>query len=178
MKLIKEQINLLELEKDQLTKKIQDIKNSIKNMDSHASLFGSHDGTLLELKKQIVTFETRKREIENILERSEIVDYFPTEKIDIGSHIELFIDYGDNTDFQDENYLEIILIEEKVGQESYSDYITTKSNIGQAIFGKKAGEKFSYLDNTSQEIKGIIMSVNSLKEKEKIAIKKKGENES
>ena len=46
------------------------------------------------------------------------------------------------------------------------------------IFRKKAGEKFSYLDNTSQEIKGIIMSVNSLKEKEKIAIKKKGENES
>lgn len=177
MKLIEEQVSLLNLEKEQLTKEIKDIKSSIENMDTCTSLYGSYDETLGDLKKQIVANDIRIKKIDSVIKESQIIENPSIEKIDIGSHIELFIDFGDESDFQEENYLSFTLIEKTVGQESSRDFITLESSIGKAIFGKKAGDQFNYFTYNHQEMKGIIMSIGSIKENEKINIKKRNSNE-
>lgn len=175
MKLIKEQEILLKLEKEELTEKIKRRKNLIKNMDTHASLSGSYDESLGDLKTQNVVDHARIRKIDSILKNAQIVEEPPTGKIDIGSNIEIFIDFREDSDFRDDNYLSFTLIEKTVRNESSNDYITIESNIGQAILGKKTGDKFSCLAHNGQQVNGIIMSTGS--EKEKSMIKEKVRNE-
>lgn len=174
MRLIKEQVTLLELEKEELMKELKNSKVSIEKIDTQIS-FGRYDNSLVELKKQLIIIDTRIRKINNILEEAEVVESSSIEKINIGSNVELFIDFGEDSDYQDDNYLSFILIEKKVGKESSESFITIESDIGKAIFGKRVGDKFSYQLYNGQQVNGIIMNISS--EKENSVIKKKDGNE-
>lgn len=175
MKLIREQAELLIIEKQQLQEEITNTKDSIEKTAAGPSLNGAYNEPHIEMTKQIAVADRRIREIENILRMAQIVDVPSTGKIDIGSRVEMFIDFGDNVDFKEDNYLSVTLIEEKVGKESSEKFITKESQIGKAIFGKEKGDQFSYRVNGVQRMNGIIMDVeyekSTILEEQKVAKK-------
>lgn len=175
MKLIREQVELLIIEKQRLQEEISNTRDSIERTAAGPSLHGTYNEPHIEMAKQIAVADMRIREIENILKMAQIVDVPATGKIDIGSRVEMFIDFGDNVDFKKDNYLTVTLIEEKVGRESSEKFITKESKIGKAILGKEKGDQFSYRVDDVHKMNGIILDVeyknSTILEEQKVAKK-------
>lgn len=156
MKLIKKQAELLKLEREKLKKEWSSLKNAMAQEKEDSLGAIKQDSTFSELKKQVVINDARIKEINNILEDAEIVDKPSGDIIDIGSEVEIFMDFGDG-DFE---FITFTLIEKKVGIESSDDFITIESELGKAIYKKTTKDRFSYSNTNNDIMQGIIMSCN------------------
>jgi len=72
----------------------------------------------------------------------------------------------------EDNYIDFILIEKRVGKESSDRFITIDSTLGKSIVGKRVNDKFSYKTCSGHVIEGIIMKCGVKEDKDLQIVKR------
>ena len=150
MKLIKEQVELLEFERqrlmDQRTKLIdskEDFKPRVYN--------GQTTDIQYDVIREISNMSRRIAEIDMTLETSEVVENPNTRYVQVGSVVNAFVRFSED----DTELLKFTVIEKRVSVESSQDYISLDSDFGKAIENKNIGDVF-YYDLPNGVAKGTI----------------------
>jgi len=170
MKLVKEQIELLNDEIEYLETGMAEARVVVSNMGGGATLAVKSDPSASEFRRQLIVCDDRLRAIRSILRDAEIIDR-DSDVIGIGSRVSLFLDFGDD-DFTEDNYIDFILIEKRVGKESSDRFITIDSTLGKSIVGKRVNDKFSYKTCSGHVIEGIIMKCGVKEDKDLQIVKR------
>lgn len=105
---------------------------------------------------EISDLESRIMEIKHLLSSKRVIKNPNTDRIEVGSQFLL------NLCFQDGEVesLDATLVDEFVSYEARDDkFISMKSDIGQAIYGKSEDDSFSYLLPTGARVDGEIVAV-------------------
>lgn len=166
MRLIKEQIKLLEDEIDYLVTNIENMKEMISSTHCGVVSNARQESSFADIKRQIVANDSRVKKIETILKDAVVIESSNSDTIGIGSRVSLFLDFGEG-DIDEDSFIDFTLIEKKVSTESSENFITMDSALGKAIVGKKEKDKFSYKIFDNRVIEGIVMSCNKEKSEEK-----------
>lgn len=157
--LVRSQVEMLETELE-YRRKILEVRKETRKKEGYDFMSSSE---IDELKMRIT-------EIGRLLTEKKIIENPNSDTIDIGSSFYLSLDYGDD----DIEEMEATLVEKFVSHEASSDhFISMETEMGQAIYGKKEGESFSYLLPTGATITGEVLEIAKTDMVEKAPLQKR-----
>jgi len=157
--LVRSQVEMLETELE-YRRKILEVRKETRKKEGYDFMSSSE---IDELKMRIT-------EIGRLLTEKKIIENPNSDTIDIGSSFYLSLDYGDG----DIEEMEATLVEKFVSHEASSDhFISMETEMGQAIYGKKEGESFSYLLPTGATITGEVLEIDKTDMVEKAPLQKR-----
>lgn len=150
MQIIPEQISLLRQRENELLKKYAEYKEYIKNRE----VVGCEETSISQIGDSIIESQyqrdiTELKEIRNVLETADYVTERPTDKIGIGTKFIIRFTGEDETNA-------VMLTDFSSAMTNICKLISTKSPVGAAVLGKKAGDDFRavIVDNNNQ-VRGI-----------------------
>lgn len=136
MKLIPEQIYLLEQEIKEAQRNRKILQEQIDKTAAHTTGDGESNDSNTEEKEAIQRCNNEIAEYSHVLSTADRVMTIPVDKIGLGTKFLL--------QFAGEEAEEYTLVATKVGCIGKLAYISTESPLGKILPGKKAGEEFSY----------------------------------
>lgn len=117
--------------------------------------------------KDMKKLKQRIAEINNLLTTEEMIENPGSDMIQLGSKVSLNLDFGDG----EREEMNAVIVREFVGHEaSTNQFISLKTDLGEAIYGKKEGEEFCYSLPTGFKVTGEIMAIE--KQTEKVPLRK------
>lgn len=162
MKLVLEQVELLEKEQKKIIEKrkvLLEQKSFIKTYS-----YFLNDGGVNEVnndeKIEIDRCNRRIREINSIIATSEIVTPSTDNQIEIGSYFKVHLHFQDD-DFE---IVEGILVDNIVTNEAVDKFFSVKSYLGKSILGKQQDDVFSWQLPNGDITKGKVLEINYQKQ--------------
>ena len=139
MELIAQQVELLKNELSSLLQRRQDLIDSKSNIYAacYENQTGDNDRELID---DIATLNVRISKIYALLSNAIVKKYIDGNQIGIGTEFDMLLTNPRGRTKEETR----ILIAQKVTLEDMSKYLTLETEIGKAVYGRQAGEDFSY----------------------------------
>lgn len=137
MKIVESQQQLLLEEIEKLHQENIILRSQKQGLNCYGARPSDSDYDIIQL---ITANEKKLKTLQHIAKYGEVISNPNSKRIEIGSVCKLFLKYS-QTECE---LMETTLIEKKITRESFQNYTTINSKLGQAIYHKKIGEGFRY----------------------------------
>lgn len=162
MKFTKEQLEGIKKKIAECQATINELNEGKDWKNPHCGIDGFSDFDW-QTKDQVEMTRTRMKELMVLLEGATEIVGCTDDIIDLGSRFEISVIYAED----DVDTLQATLVEKLEGVSVLDGYISVESPIGQAIYGKRPGDKFSFkVDDNGKKVTrhGIVNHANIMVE--------------
>ena len=161
MKLIPEQVLLLEKELGELLDKRNILREQKEYTNSHVSVDGESSCYTYDEREAIQKCSDRIRMVESLLRLCDHISSPNSDIITYGSHFSVEINYSED----ESEVFNGFLVEEMVTTEDPNLFFSTKSYLGKALLGKQENDSISWQLPNGEVISGTVLGVEKHVEK-------------